>query len=102
MSGESKLAALTGKIVINLLNESHLLEPGMVAGAIADAVQPLGIRAVRIYLSDLQQRSLRLLPGSTGEGPEELEIASTLAGRAYRSIRIQRSEEPQPRYHRKD
>ena len=66
----------------------------MVAGAITEAVQPLGIRAVRIYLSDLQQRSLRLLPGSTGQGPEALEIGSTVAGRAYRSIRIQRSEAP--------
>jgi Stage II sporulation protein E (SpoIIE) len=94
MSGESKLAALTGEIVISLLNRSHLLEPGMVAGAITEAVQPLGIRAVRIYLSDLQQRSLRLLPGSTGEGPEALEIGSTVAGLAYRSIHIQRSEAP--------
>jgi hypothetical protein len=94
MSGESKLAELTGEIVISLLNRSHLLEPGMVAGAIAEAAQPLGIRAVRIYLSDLEQRSLRLLPGSTGEGPEALEIGSTVAGRAYRSIRIQHSEAP--------
>ena len=66
MSGEAKVAALTGEIVTSLLNRSHLLEPGMVAGAIAGAVQPLGVSAVRIYLSDLQQRSLRLLPGGTG------------------------------------
>jgi hypothetical protein len=92
MSGESKAATVTGEIVISLLKRSHLLEPGMVAGAIAEAVQPLGIRSVRIYLSDLQQRSLRSLPGSTGEGPETLEIGSTVAGRAYRSIRIQHSE----------
>jgi hypothetical protein len=92
MSGESKVAALTGEIVISLLNRSHLLEPGMVSGAIAEAAEPLGIRAVRIYLSDLQQRSLRLLPGGSGGGPEALEIGSTVAGRAYRSIRIQHSE----------
>lgn len=92
MSGESHAAALTGEIVTSLLNRSHLLEPGQVAGAITEAAQPLGIRSVRIYLSDLQQRSLRLMPGSTGEGPETLDIGSTIAGRAYRTIRIQHSE----------
>lgn len=94
MSSEVKVAALTGELLISLLNRSHLLEPGMVAGAIAEAAQPLGIRAVRIYLSDLQQRSLRLLPGGTGTGPDSLEISSTVAGRAYRSIRIQHSGAP--------
>src|SRR5580704_16630918 len=92
MSGESKVAVLTGEIVISLLNRSHLVEPGMVSGTIAAAVEPLGIRAVRIYLSDLQQRSLRLLPGGSRGGPEALEIGSTVAGRAYRSIRIQHAE----------
>lgn len=63
----------------------------MVADAIADHARPLGIRAVRIYLSDLQQRSLRLLPGGDGRARDSLAIDTTTAGRAYRSIRVQQS-----------
>jgi len=94
MSGELRTEALAGEIIIKLLKRSHLLEPGMVAGAIAEAAEPLGVRAVRIYLSDLQQRSLRLLPEGGGEELASLAISSTVAGLAYRSIRIHQVEMP--------
>ena len=89
MSEDAEIDAQAGQIVAGLLARSHLLEPGMVAGAIADAARPLGVQAARIYLSDLQQRSLRLLPGSEGLPRDALSINTTVAGRAYRSIRLQ-------------
>jgi hypothetical protein len=52
------------EVLTGLLSRSHLLEPGMVADAIAEAAAPIGVLGVRIYLSDLQQRHLRAMPGS--------------------------------------
>ena len=89
MSDDVEVDAQTAEILGHLLARSHLLEPGMVAGAIAEAARPLGVQAVRIYLSDLQQRSLRLLPGGAGQPRDSLSINTTVAGRAYRSIRLQ-------------
>jgi hypothetical protein len=91
MSDDVEVGAQTGEILAHLLARSHLLEPGMVADAIAEAARPLGVQAVRIYLSDLQQRSLRLLPGGDGQPSDSLSINTTVAGRAYRSIRLQES-----------
>jgi hypothetical protein len=91
MSDDADVDAELGEILARLLARSHLLEPGMVAGAIAEAARPLGVQAVRIYLSDLQQRSLRLLPGGDGQPSDSLSINTTVAGRAYRSIRLQES-----------
>ena len=82
MSDDAEIDALAGQIVAGLLARSHLLEPGMLADAIADAARPLGVQAVRIYLSDLQQRSLRLLPGGDGQPRDSLAINTTVAGRA--------------------
>jgi hypothetical protein len=64
----------------------------MVPDAIAEAASPLGVRATRIYVSDLQQRSLRLLPSGDGHARDALAINTTIAGRAYRTIQIQQSE----------
>jgi serine phosphatase RsbU (regulator of sigma subunit) len=91
MSDDVEVDAQTAEILGRLLARSHLLEPGMVAGAIAEAARPLGVQAVRIYLSDLQQRSVRLLPGGDGQPRDSLSINTTVAGRAYRSIRLQES-----------
>jgi hypothetical protein len=89
MTQDAGVDALAGQIMAGLLARSHLLEPGMVPGAIAEAARPLGVQAVRVYLSDLQQRSLRLLPGGDGQPRDALAINTTVAGRAYRTIRIQ-------------
>ncbi len=91
MGEDAEIDGQAGRIVAGLLARSHLLEPGMVPGAIADAARPLGVQAVRIYLSDLQQRSLRLLPGGEGQPRDALSINTTVAGRAYRTIRLQES-----------
>src|SRR5580704_15100273 len=91
MSDDADVDAELGEILARLLARSHLLEPGMVAGAIAEAARPLGVQAVRINMSDLQQRSLRLMPGGDGQPSDSLSINTTVAGRAYRSIRLQES-----------
>jgi serine phosphatase RsbU (regulator of sigma subunit) len=91
MSADAEADALAARIISSLLARSHLLEPGMVAGAITAAAGPLGVRAARIYLSDLQQRSLRLLPGDNSTPRDALAINSTTAGRAYRLIQTQQS-----------
>lgn len=87
---DSDRAALAGQVLADLMSRSHLLEPDAVAGAIADAAAPLGVRSARIYLTDLQQRYLRAMPGGTGPLAGPLAINTTIAGRAYRSTRIQR------------
>jgi hypothetical protein len=87
-SDERDLDAVTGRIVCELLTQSHLLPPGTVAEALAEAARPLGISGVCIYLADLQQRDLRAMPGSTGQFPEVLAIDTTIAGRAYQTISI--------------
>jgi hypothetical protein len=92
MSDDAGVTALASEIVIGLLARSHLLEPGMVPDVITEAARPLGVKAARIYLSDLQQRSLRLLPSADGQPRDALAINTTVAGRAYRTIQIQQSQ----------
>jgi hypothetical protein len=65
------------------------MRPADVAGALARAARPLGVSAVQVYLTDLQQRRLALLSAGEGGGPDELPIDSTLAGRAYQAVTIQ-------------
>jgi len=96
MSDDAGIAALAEQILPGLLARSHLMEPSMVPAAIAEAASPLGVRATRIYLSDLQQRSLRLLPSGDGQPRDALAINTTVAGRAYRTIEIQQSQGTEP------
>jgi hypothetical protein len=90
-SDERELDAIAGRIASDLLVHSHLLAPGTIAGALSEAARPLGISAACIYLTDLEQRDLRAMPGSTGQFPGVLAIDSTIAGRAYRTISIHHS-----------
>jgi hypothetical protein len=92
MTEDAGAGALAGRLMSGLLARSHLLEPGMVPAAITEAARSLGVRAARIYLSDLQQRSLRLLPSSEGQPRDALAINATVAGRAYRTIEMQQSQ----------
>ena len=90
---ENDLDAAAGRAAAELLQRSHLLPPGNVAGALAEAGRVLGIEAAQVYLADLQQRHLQPMPDSPGAGPGAgvLAIESTLAGRAYRTFSICRS-----------
>jgi hypothetical protein len=92
MSEHDSRAATVGEVLTGLLSRSHLLEPGMVGDAIAEAAAPMGVLGVRIYLSDLQQRHLGAMPGGVAtSSAASYAINTTVAGRAYTSIRIQRS-----------
>ncbi|WSY16347.1 SpoIIE family protein phosphatase [Embleya sp. NBC_00896] len=62
---------------------------------IASHARPLGLRRPLIYLVDVQQELLRLVPGRTADGgtaertPEpELRVDATLAGRAFQSAEL--------------
>jgi hypothetical protein len=82
------LDALTGQVAAELLARSHLLAPEQVADALMDTAGSLGVTKARVYLADLEQRHLRAVPGGAGESPEMLAIDSTVAGHAYRTLRI--------------
>src|SRR5258708_1131825 len=60
--------AIVGRAVAGLLERSHLLAPDSVTEALAQAALPLGISGVRIFLADLQEQSLRVLPGHASQG----------------------------------
>jgi hypothetical protein len=65
--------------------------PADLARQLTEAARPLGFSAVRIYLADLQQQRLRAMPDGHGPEPSQLAIDSTLAGRAFQTISIQRT-----------
>jgi Stage II sporulation protein E (SpoIIE) len=81
--------ALTGRVLTELLDRSHLMAPADLARQLTDVARPLGFSAVRVYLADLQQQRLRAMPDGMGPEPPPLMIDSTLAGRAFQTISIQ-------------
>ena len=60
------LDAVTGRVTAELLTRYHLMRPGDVAEALAQAARPLGVSGVQVYLADLQQRHLAPLPAAGG------------------------------------
>ena len=88
--GGRDLDAVAGRVAAELVAQSHGLPPGGAARLLAKVAAPLGVSAARVYLADLQQRNLRLMPPGSGTGlPEELPISSTTAGRAYRQVQLE-------------
>ncbi|HEU5392187.1 MAG TPA: PP2C family protein-serine/threonine phosphatase [Streptosporangiaceae bacterium] len=77
-----------------LLSQSHLIRPGDVTAALAEAARPLSLSAPCVYLADMQQRHLMPLPeddeqASQGKAPAEpLLIETSIAGQAYRAVEI--------------
>jgi serine phosphatase RsbU (regulator of sigma subunit) len=86
---ETDLDAVTGRVLAELLDRSHVMRPSEVSLAVQQAAVPLGVSAVSIYLADLQQKQLSLLSPGEGQGADVLLIDSTLAGRAYQTVTIQ-------------
>ena len=86
---EPVLDAVTGEVTARLLGLSHLLPPGEVASAVAEAARPLGVSGAQVYLADLQQRLLVPLPAAGGQDQQPLPVDSTLAGRAYQTVTVQ-------------
>jgi serine phosphatase RsbU (regulator of sigma subunit) len=76
-------------VIAGLLSRSHVMAPAEVADVLARLARPLGVSAARVYLADLQQRQLTLLPAGEGQDEDALPIDSTLAGRAYQTVTIQ-------------
>jgi len=77
-----------------LLSQSHLIRPGDVTAALAEAAGALGLSAPCVYLADMQQRHLMPLPeddeqASRGQAAAEpLLIETSTAGQAYRAVEI--------------
>ncbi|WP_433477558.1 PP2C family protein-serine/threonine phosphatase [Spirillospora sp. CA-142024] len=72
-----------------LLAASHLMSMEQLPDAVAGPAAKAGLQDVVIYVVDLQQTVLRLLPG---RGPDagteaELKIDRTVAGRAFQTVR---------------
>ena len=91
VGGADAADGVAGRVLADLLAQAHLMAPGALAGALAERARPLGLRGVRIYLADLQQRYLHLLPGDAADSPAALSIDSTLAGRAFQTVTIHRA-----------
>ncbi len=77
-----------GRVLADLLGQSHLLRPDAIEKVFAQAASPLGVHEVRVYLADLQQQALESLPSADGDS-ESLMIDSTIAGYAYRTVTVQ-------------
>jgi serine phosphatase RsbU (regulator of sigma subunit) len=87
---EGELDAVADWVMAELLSQSHLLRLAEVSDALTQAALPLGVSAAGIYLADLQERQLALVPAMGGsQGADALSIGSTLAGRAYQTVTIQ-------------
>jgi hypothetical protein len=95
-----EMDGVVGKAIAELLSRSHLLRPGAVADALAEYGRPFGVRGATIYLADLGQQHLRTMPGADDPPMPAMPIDSTLAGRAFRTIEIQRgARDPDGRHH---
>ncbi|MFL6051946.1 MAG: PP2C family protein-serine/threonine phosphatase [Actinoallomurus sp.] len=77
------------QVLSELLDRSHLVQPGAIAKTLAEVARPLGVRDATMYLADLEQEHLRATPRADGRTTPALRIDSTLAGRCYRTIEIQ-------------
>jgi serine phosphatase RsbU (regulator of sigma subunit) len=87
---EGELDAVADWVMAELLSRSHVLRLAEVSDALTRAARPLGVSAAGIYLADLQERQLALVPTVGGsQGADALSIGSTLAGRAYQTVTIQ-------------
>jgi serine phosphatase RsbU (regulator of sigma subunit) len=82
---------VAGRVLADLLAQAHLMAPGALTAVLAERACPLGVRGVRIYLADLQQRHLHPLPDNAAQSPAVLSIDSTLAGRAFQTVTIHRA-----------
>jgi hypothetical protein len=82
-----EVAAPRGPVAafIELLVRTHLAPPEALPGAIDEAAERLGVRAV-LYLADYERVHLVPLPSQHGAGRRPLRMEGTLAGRAFRLL----------------
>jgi hypothetical protein len=83
--------------LVRLLEGTELAPPDRLPKAVGTAATALGVR-IGVYLVDYDQRRLHPLPDATPERPvperADLDVDTTLAGRAFRQIQILPSESP--------
>jgi hypothetical protein len=74
---EGELDAVADGVMAELLSRSHLLRLAEVSDALTQAALPLGVSAASIYLADLQERQLALVPAmGGGQSADALSIGS--------------------------
>jgi hypothetical protein len=76
-------------VAAELLRRSHLMRPADVCDALVEVARPLGVSAARVYLADLQQTRLALVPAGECREADVLAINSTPAGRAFQTLTVQ-------------
>jgi hypothetical protein len=82
------------EMLSGLLEAARLSVPDDVAGLLVEKGRVLGADGVTVFLVDHEQYLLVPLPQSDGER-EPLRIDSTLAGRCFRQVELQRSQAEQ-------
>jgi stage II sporulation SpoE-like protein len=75
----------------SLLHDIHLLAPDRLSAVVAAHGRSLGARETVIYLADYEQMLLQPLRGDGVPSRQEMNIDTTLAGRAYRGVDVQSS-----------
>lgn len=76
----------------DFITAGHLVQPSAIADTVNESLRPLGIRC-RIFLVDLEQRALRVLPEAGTAMPEPLPVEGSLAGEAFMTMRMRRPPE---------
>ena len=69
----------------SLVDRAHLIPPRLVAPLVAQEIGFVGGREVAIYLPDFDQVTLHPLPGDGLAEVDDADIATSWAGRAYRT-----------------
>ncbi|WP_051731575.1 PP2C family protein-serine/threonine phosphatase [Kitasatospora phosalacinea] len=87
--------AVLGAVLAEVLAASHRTAPQEVPALVAGAARALGLGGAEVFLADLQQRLLVPLPDpELRQPPDALHVDGTLAGRAYRTRRVETSAGP--------
>jgi len=76
-------------MLAGLLTASHVMSLEQLPGAVEAHAADAGLTGTMIYLADLQQDVLRLMPGTSvvpEGGPGEIGIDDSTAGRAYQAV----------------
>jgi hypothetical protein len=74
------------QLAVDLIEAAHFVAPSGLAALVAAAAARIGA-TVTVFLVDHEQRHLRALPHNSGQEPDPLPIASTLAGRSFMTVR---------------
>jgi serine/threonine protein phosphatase PrpC len=84
------------ELLHGLLRRSHLSTPSALADVVADQARSIGARDVVVYVIDYEQGALIPVPGrAVGRGAPS-SVAGTVAGRAFSSTSILRSQSDVP------